>query len=69
MAEAKRLQRLRLYRQNIIQYYELGGGLHYKNLTGAGSKGKNDYSENDFIVKVPQNQVNWEYHITETVTI
>jgi hypothetical protein len=33
-------------KQNIVV------GLHYKNLTGAGSKGKNDYSENDFIVKV-----------------
>jgi hypothetical protein len=27
-------------------------GLHYKNLTSTGSKGKNDYSKNDFIVKV-----------------
>lgn len=31
-------------------------GLHYKNLTGAGSKGKNNYSENDFIVKVNEMQ-------------
>jgi hypothetical protein len=46
-------------KQNVVV------GLHYKNLTGAGSKGKNDYSENDFIVKVPQNQVNWEYQLIE----
>lgn len=32
-------------------------GLKYKNLTGAGSKGKNDYSENDFVVKVNQLEV------------
>ena len=44
-------------------------GLHYKNLTGAGSKGKNDYSENDFIVKVPKNLVKWEYHINEAVSV
>ena len=36
-------------------------GLHYKNLTGAGSKGKNDYSENDFIVKVPNTVVTYEF--------
>jgi hypothetical protein len=27
-------------------------GLKYKLLTGKGSKGKNDYSENDFIIKL-----------------
>jgi hypothetical protein len=27
-------------------------GLKYKLLTGKGSKGKNDYTENDFIIKV-----------------
>jgi len=36
-------------------------GLKYKNLTGAGSKGKNDYSENDFIIKVPNTVVTYEF--------
>lgn len=31
-------------------------GLKYKNLTGLGSKGKNDFSENDFIIKVDEIQ-------------
>jgi hypothetical protein len=42
-------------KQNVVV------GLHYKNLTGAGSKGKNDYSENDFIVKVSNTVVTYEF--------
>ena len=48
-----------LDKQNVVV------GLHYKNLTGAGSKGKNDYSENDFIVKVPKKLISYEYHIKQ----
>lgn len=40
-------------------------GLKYKNLTGKGSKGKNDYSENDFIIKVPNERVSYEYQEIE----
>lgn len=36
-------------------------GLKYKNLTGKGSKGKNDYSENDFVIKVPNKTISYEY--------
>jgi hypothetical protein len=50
-------------KQNVVV------GLHYKNLTGAGSKGKNDYSDNDFVVKVPKNLIKWDYHIKEAISI
>ena len=34
---------------------------------GSGSKVKNDYSENDFVIKIPKALIKWEYHINEAV--
>lgn len=46
--------------ENDLRYLDPKGvivGLKYKNLTGYGSKGKNDYSNNDFVIKVDKKEL------------